>query len=219
MGSVNYIFANTGQTVRLIVQTLDGNGYPADLDGYGNWLDGYGYLLPDGYYSDPPDGYDGYINHTWIDHVRHTTSRHEWNRWWHNHNCHNNFAHSNCFDGYHCNDHDLHDCIHINYRGPNDGYYVPVVQQIIFPDSSLAAHYPRAMTRLGVGLYVHGITLPNGIPAIGTYIASISWMEIDNFGGGYTVIVTDTTSHYKYKWETYAINAVRPFGVTSVSPV
>ena len=152
MGSVNYIFANTGQCVRIIIQTLDNNGFPVDLDGYGNWLDGYGYLI-DGYWSDAPDGYypDGYQ------------------------------------DG---------------YAGPNDGYYVPVVQRVIFPDLSLAANYPRPMMRVAVGLYMHGLQLPNGVPAIGTYVASVSWMQ----NGIYT-------------WETYAINATRPFGVTSVTPI
>jgi hypothetical protein len=303
MGSVNYIFANTGQTVRLVVQVLDSNGYPVDLDGYGNWLDGYGYLLPDGYYSDPPDGYypdgyDGYCDgyhhhhhHLWTACVRHTTDHDEWHRWWNDHNDHNHFDHDNCFDGYHCNDHHRrhhHDCFHVNYRGPNDGYYVPVVQRVIFPDFSKAAHYPRPMTRIGTGLYVHGLCIPNGVPAIGTYIASVSWTEKDaevrsEVGFGYATLVdgyvsvtppgglpedavitfsresaigsigeitivpgsqtttqfsfASTSSYdesiiawtwnsgqssfneYKFKWETYAINASRPFGVTSVSPV
>lgn len=152
MGSVNYIFANTGQTVRLVVQVLDSNGLPVDLGSDGNWLDGYGYLV-DGYYTDAPDGYypDGYS------------------------------------DG---------------YAGPNDGYYVPVVAKVIFPDLSLAATYPRPMTRIGTGLYIHGLQLPIGVPAIGTYISSVSWV---------TQAVT--------QWETYAINAARPFGVTSVTPI
>ena len=210
MGSVNYIFANTGQTVRLVVQVLDSNGYPVDLDGYGNWLDGYGYLLPDGYYSDPPDGYypdgyDGYLQpRIWTACVRHTTDRCEWNRWWGYHDSHNCFD-DNCFDRHHCNDH-RYDCFHINYRGANDGYYVPVVQQVIFPDFAKAAYYPRPMTRIGTGLYIHGLCIPNGVPSIGTYIVGISWME-------------KVQNQHNFEWETYAINASRPFGVTSVTPV
>jgi hypothetical protein len=216
MGSVNYIFTNTGQTVRLIVQVLGNDGHPVDLDGYGNWLDGYGYLLPDGYYSDPPDGYysDGYSNGSdgysceypcyyrpmWISCERYTTDHREWHRWWGNHDQDDCFHRQyNYFDGYY---HRHHGCFHTNYRGPNDGYYVPVVQQVMFPDLSLAAYYPRPMTRIGVGLYIHGLCIPNGAPAIGTYIASISWTE-----------------DVVFKWETYAINASRPFGTTSVSPV
>jgi hypothetical protein len=194
MGSVNYIFANTGQTVRLIVQVLGSDGRPMDLDGYGNWLDGYGYLLPDGYYSDPPDGYypdgysDGYCDGysswqaEWLSCARYTTDYHEWHRWWHHHGHHHHHKH--------------------HEREPNDGYYVPVVQRVMFPDLSSAEHYPRPMTRVGVGLYAHGVGLPSGVPAIGTYISSISWTEDDGV-----------------HWETYGINAARPFGVTSVSPV
>jgi hypothetical protein len=152
MGSVNYIFANTGQSIRLVVQALDANGIPKDLDGYQNWLDGYGYLT-DGYYTDAPDGYypDGYQ------------------------------------DG---------------YAGINDGYYVPVVNSVLFPDLTWATAYPRPMKRLSKGLYIYGLQLPNGTPAIGTYIATTSRME-----NGIFIL------------ETYSINAARPFGITSVTPV
>lgn len=238
MGSVNYIFANTGQVARLVVQVLDGNGHPVDLDGYANWLDGYGYLI-DGYWSDPPDGYypDGYS------------------------------------DG---------------YAGPTDGYFVPVVKQIVLPDLSSAPNYPRPMMRIGVGLYVHGFRIPTGVPAIGTYIASVSWTEKEvsqsnSVGFGYSTLVdgyvlvtppggipagavivfsretvigqigevtivpgsqtttqfafSSTSSYdesvivwtwnslagsstkYVFRWETYSINAARPFGITSVTPV
>jgi hypothetical protein len=238
MGSVNYIFANTGQTVRLVVQTLNENGIPSELGSTSNWLDGYGYIV-DGYYTDAPDGYypDGYQ------------------------------------DG---------------YAGPNDGYYVPVVNSIMFPDLSGAAGYPRPMTRVSVGLYIHGIQLPNGAPAIGTYIASVTWVEpetvsaatvgfgtatlVDGYAtvtptdglpsdavltwsrvtplgvlGDITIVpgsqtttgftlmsssqydnsivnwswVSSTSSSvvYKTKTETYAVNAARPFGISSVTPV
>lgn len=236
MGSVNYIFANVGQFVQIIVQTLDSNGFPLDLDSRGNWLDGYGYLI-DGYWSDAPDGYyaDGYQ------------------------------------DG---------------YAGPNDGYYVPVVQKVVFPDLSLATNYPRPMSRIGVGLYSYGLQLPSGITAVGTYVASVSWTERgssqpSDFESGYVtlidgyalvpvpgglpedaVIVTSreisagvigevtvvpgsqtttqfalissssydnsviawssssaSSSGYISKWETYSINAARPFGITSVTPI
>lgn len=152
MGSVNYIFGNTGQVVNLVIQALDSSGYPVDLDGYNNWLDGYGYLV-DGYYTDPPDGYypDGYQ------------------------------------DG---------------YAGPNDGYFVPVIHKIVFPDLSLAPFYPRPMLRIGNGLYMSSVSIPIGVVAIGSYIASISW-----------------TLNGQYNWETQVISASRPFGITSVTPI
>lgn len=114
MGSAIYIFANTGQLIRLVVQTLDG------YDGYGQRTDGY----------------------------------------------------------------------------------VPMVQSIQYPDLSYEIGYPRAMTRLSTGLYAHGLLLPTGADALGTYIASVYWEENGNA-----------------KWETYAINVGRPFGISSVSPV
>lgn len=57
-----------------------------------------------------------------------------------------------------------------------DGY-IPSVQSIIFPDLSLAAGYPKPMTRIGTGLYAHGIQLPTGADALGSYVASIQWEE------------------------------------------
>jgi hypothetical protein len=155
MGSVNYIFANTGQTVRLIIQSLDGYGYPSDLIDSRNWLDGYGYFS-DGYYSEAPDGY--YL------------------------------------DGYHTSD---------GYNGLNDGYFVPVINSILLPDLTYAELYPIPMSRLGIGFFVYGVRLPNGIPAVGTYIVSTSYFN--NSG--------------QYIYEIYSINATRPFGITSVTPI
>lgn len=111
MGSAQYIFANTGQLIRLAIQTLDG---------YGDRIDGY----------------------------------------------------------------------------------VPVVQSVQFPDLSVAAGYPQAMTRLGTGLYAHGLQLPTGADALGTYIASVYWQE-----------------EGLPRWEAFAINVARPFGISSVSPI
>lgn len=109
--SSNYIFANTGQTVRFIVQTLDG---------YGNRTDGY----------------------------------------------------------------------------------VPSVQSVIFPDLSSSAGYPQNMTRIDVGLYVHGLVLPTGADALGSYIASVYYEENDN-----------------PQWNVFIINCSKPFGISAVSPL
>lgn len=114
MSAANYIFANTGQTVRLVLQTLDG------YDGYGQRTDGY----------------------------------------------------------------------------------VPVVQSIQYPDLSFEVGYPRNMTRLGTGLYAHGLVLPEGASALGTYIASVYWEE-----------------NGRPMWEAFAINVARPFGISAITPV
>lgn len=111
MGVANYIFANTGQLVRLVVQTLDG---------YGKRTDGY----------------------------------------------------------------------------------VPVVESVLFPDLSVAAGYPQTMMRLGTGLYAHGLQLPTGADALGTYIANVYWEE-----------------NGQPRWETFAVNVARPFGNSAVSPI
>lgn len=111
MGSANYIFANTGQLVRLVIQTLDSSG-----------------LLTDG--------------------------------------------------------------------------YVPIVLNILFPDLSKAAGYPRNMTKLDTGLYAHGFQVPSGLDALGTYIAQIYWEESG-----------------QPKYDTYAINVARPFGVSVVTQI
>jgi hypothetical protein len=88
-----------------------------------------------------------------------------------------------------------------------DGYersdgYVPVVESVLFPDLSTAAGYPQTMMRLGTGLYAHGLQLPIGADALGTYIASVYWEESG-----------------KPHWEAFAINVARPFGNSAVSPI
>lgn len=63
----NYIFANSGQLIRLVVQTLDSNGYRTD--GYIPVVesvilpdlsldDGYHATIDDGYYPQPMSNYD-----------------------------------------------------------------------------------------------------------------------------------------------------------------
>jgi hypothetical protein len=111
MGAANYIFANTGQLIRLAVQTLDG-------------------------YGDRADG------------------------------------------------------------------YVPVVTSVLYPDNSIALGFPQNMVRLDTGLYAHALLLPTGADALGTYIASVYWME-----------------NSLPKWEVFAINVARPFGISAVSPI
>jgi hypothetical protein len=111
MGAAQYIFANPGQTIRLVIQVLDG---------YGNLSDGY----------------------------------------------------------------------------------VPIVQSVLFPDLSSAVGYPRPMTRLDTGLYANGLVIPTGVSSLGTYIASVFWLEDSG-----------------PKWASFAINVARPFGNTTVTPI
>lgn len=90
-----------------------------------------------------------------------------------------------------------------------DGYgdrvdgYTPIVKSVYFPDLSSAIGYPVNMTRLTTGLYTHSLTIPSGIAAVGTYIASISWPTPDNM----------------VAWEIFQIHVALPFGTSSVSPL
>jgi hypothetical protein len=127
MGTTKYIFANTGQLVRLVIQTLDSNG----------------------------DRVDGYI---------------------------------------------------------------PVVQNVIFPDFSVPVGYPCQMIQAYItgdgyvpgvdgdgyvsGLYTHNLLIPTGITALGTYIANVYWED-----------------NGQPQWDVFAINVARPFGNSSVSPI
>lgn len=89
-----------------------------------------------------------------------------------------------------------------------DGYgdradgYVPIVQQVLFPDLSIAQGYPQSMARVGKGLYIHGLVIPTGVAFLGTFIASVYYEE----AGG-------------KRWETFTIQVARPFGNTTVSPL
>lgn len=111
MNAANYIFANSGQLVRLVIQTLDGDGYRSDG-------------------------------------------------------------------------------------------YTPIVESVIFPDLSIAAGYPMAMVRLDTGIYAHGLQLPTGADALGTYVAAIFWQE-----------------NGQNKSELFAINVARPFGISAITPL
>ena len=88
-----------------------------------------------------------------------------------------------------------------------DGYridgYVPQVINVYFPDLSLAAGYPSAMVRIETGLYVHGLVIPTGSTALGTFVVSV-YSEDGNS---------------KPIWDTFMIQVARPFGNSSVSPL
>lgn len=86
--------------------------------------------------------------------------------------------------------------------GYTDGYVPPIVESILYPDLTYAIGYPRSMTRISLGLYGFYLSVPNGISSVGTYIVSIRRLDSG-------VVV----------WDTYVVNAARPFGITSVTPV
>lgn len=50
-----------------------------------------------------------------------------------------------------------------------DGYALPVISRIIFPDLSLAQNFPQDMIKLDVGLYYFQFTVPFMASAVGSY--------------------------------------------------
>ena len=91
-----------------------------------------------------------------------------------------------------------------------DGYgdrvdgYVPMVDSVYFPDGSAASGYPTNMSKVSAGFYKHGLTLPSGSSALGTYTASVKW--VDPVTGN-------------LKWEIYLIHVALPFGNSTVTPL
>ncbi len=88
-----------------------------------------------------------------------------------------------------------------------DGYredgYVPVVNRIYLPDYSLAVGYPQQMTRRDTGLYTHGIIIPTGLTALGSFIADVYYERSDG----------------EPVYQIFTINVARPFGNSSAAPI
>lgn len=61
----------------------------------------------------------------------------------------------------------------------SDGYGIPVISRIVFPNLSVAAGYPQNMTRLDVGLFIFQFVLPTQASAVGSYIADVSYQDPD----------------------------------------
>lgn len=78
-----------------------------------------------------------------------------------------------------------------------DGYAIPVITRLIFPDLTLATGYPVAMTQLDVGLYYYQFILPCGAASVGSYLVDISYAN-------------PTTSYPNTALYQIAVNA--PFG-------
>lgn len=191
MGAANYIFANTGQLIRLVVQTqsgCQGDGYEPIHETLTVDTDGQTVL----YLSDVPVNgvlqffFDG-IKQEIADYTV-TGNQVTWN------------------GSVPLLTTDVIEVMYFKYVQNTPGAlsdgYVPVVLSVIFPDLSQAAGYPQNMTRLGYGLYAHGLQLPTGADALGTYIAQVYWEEKG-----------------QPKNEVFAINVARPFGISNVTPI
>jgi hypothetical protein len=84
-----------------------------------------------------------------------------------------------------------------------DGYDLPVVSRIIFPDLSLATGFPTNMTKLDTGLYYFRFTLPLTASAVGSYLVDVTYWD-----------PTGTVERQTL----YHIIVTAPFGNFSVSP-
>ena len=58
-----------------------------------------------------------------------------------------------------------------------DGYAVPLINRLIFPDLTLAEDYPTFMTKLDVGFYYYQFILPKGAIAVGSYIVDMQYIN------------------------------------------
>lgn len=80
-----------------------------------------------------------------------------------------------------------------------DGYALPVVTRIIFPDLSLASGFPQNMTKLDTGLYYYQFTLPIGATAVGSYFVDVSFTNLINGmtnHAGYQIVVNAPYGNY-----------------------
>ena len=90
-----------------------------------------------------------------------------------------------------------------------DGYgtrvdgYVPRVDSVYFPNLDQAAGYPKLMSKLETGLYIHGLELPSGESSLGTFVVSVFYQQ--------PVTLAPV-------WELFTIQVARPFGNTTVAP-
>jgi len=91
-----------------------------------------------------------------------------------------------------------------------DGYgervdgYIPQVMSVYFPDRSLSQGFPMTMVHLETGLYVYDLSIPSGMTALGTFVASTLYLQAGTMAP---------------VWNTFTINVARPFGNSSASPI
>jgi hypothetical protein len=58
-----------------------------------------------------------------------------------------------------------------------DGYDLPFVSRVIFPDLSLSAGFPQYMVKLDIGLYYFQFTLPINADAVGSYLIDVNYWD------------------------------------------
>ena len=58
-----------------------------------------------------------------------------------------------------------------------DGYTVPTITRLVFPNLTLAAGYPVPMVKLDTGLYYYQFILPTGAAAVGSYLVDIEYIN------------------------------------------
>jgi hypothetical protein len=84
-----------------------------------------------------------------------------------------------------------------------DGYAIPSITRIIFPNLYLAQSYPQLMSRLDVGLYIFQFTIPTEAFAVGSYIVDVLYYsEVANPSSTFFQVVVSS-----------------PFGQYSVSTI
>ena len=60
-----------------------------------------------------------------------------------------------------------------------DGYALPVILRVIFPDLSLAENFPQPMVKLDTGLYFFQFTLPYTSSSVGSYLVDGYYYDPD----------------------------------------
>lgn len=63
----------------------------------------------------------------------------------------------------------------LDVNGERVDGYIPQIDYVINPLNVMQNGFPLNMTNRAVGVYNSNITIPSGVTAIGTYIASVSW--------------------------------------------
>ena|ERR1700678_4098367 len=84
-----------------------------------------------------------------------------------------------------------------------DGYAIPAITRIIFPNLYLAAGYPQNMARIDTGLYVFQFTIPTEAFAVGSYIVDVLY---------YSEIANPSSTFFQ-------VVVSAPFGQYSVSTI
>lgn len=58
-----------------------------------------------------------------------------------------------------------------------DGYSLPSITKVIMPNITVAAGFPKVMTKISTGLYQSKFQLPSGGSAVGSYVVQIDYTD------------------------------------------